>query len=460
MVLAHAQKIIADELYGRRTECGDLIHNIFGNIVSLGDASVIPGDLVEHELLTVPTGASEERDWCAHATKQANLGVNTTPSKSGADKSVWQWNKLLTTEEGIGSEAGAVRFFNVLGLAAYIIAVRRGLKCVTGDDSKPSRSPKRRFTRLPYEEEISMGYKHEKQDCRPDFIVLPMDCYTTDTSKDACGGLKHDNPALIIKTIHSLAQTTLNRTTDNEIDILTEWWDTQLSLAAINKRRYCWSQVDVTGVAKLSKLGAAMNEELVCMHAHRLSQSWRVPTIGLSTSSDKVVIFRADPNGVEECVIPYSISRGVIEMVRLSLGIALASDEELGCHPWMELAQTIADGDDSTPDQRIVQYITIPGHSMPPGPLVHNPPPFDSPPARYFVHELLEDRGSLVGRCPRLFVVSREVQPSSSSSTGSRFQGPYVLKVYYADIESACVKGRIMETIKEKKVDKVLLPNR
>ncbi|KAG6869432.1 hypothetical protein C0995_003122, partial [Termitomyces sp. Mi166 len=163
-------------------------------------------------------------------------------------------------------------------------------------------------------------------------------------------------------------------------------------------------------------------------------------------TKDKLGLLRADAIGIEECVFPKNVGRGVIESIRLSLVILLATHQELGQHPSFSLRsvtvpnasikesgdvnstaavgtkRTAVDNNDdrsskkqrsrtsgnipSTPTSspalpkrfthREVNWITLDKESL------HGRPPSDDTPTTFYVKYLIEDRGSLVGRCTRV----------------------------------------------------------
>ncbi|KAG6870615.1 hypothetical protein C0992_012871, partial [Termitomyces sp. T32_za158] len=158
-------------------------------------------------------------------------------------------------------------------------------------------------------------------------------------------------------------------------------------------------------------------------------------------TKDKMGMLRADAIGVEECVFPKNIGHGVIESIRLSLGILLATDQELGQHPSFFLRSVTGPnntkavnkkhetGEDdngrsskkmrrasriipSTPTNspdppkcltfRQVNWITLDKEKL------HGHRLSDPTPTNFYVKHLIEDRGSLVGRCTRVWCVYQE----------------------------------------------------
>ncbi|KAG5649917.1 hypothetical protein H0H81_001495 [Sphagnurus paluster] len=88
---------------------------------------------------------------------------------------------------------------------------------------------------------------------------------------------------------------------------------------------------------------------------------------------------------------------------------------------------------------------------------------------RYYVKYLLEDRGSLVGRCTRIWCVYEEVVGATKDKLAKEnkldvarpiFIGPYALKFYYADINTEAYAGKFFEDAAKKKIQHVLLPTK
>ncbi|KAG6882298.1 hypothetical protein C0993_011188, partial [Termitomyces sp. T159_Od127] len=91
----------------------------------------------------------------------------------------------------------------------------------------------------------------------------------------------------------------------------------------------------IAGEGKHTDMRSAINQAMVYMRQQRRTQWLRFCL--LMITKDKMGLLRADATGVEECVFPKNIGRGVIESIRLPLGILVATDQELGRHPSFSL---------------------------------------------------------------------------------------------------------------------------
>lgn len=126
---------------------------------------------------------------------------------------------------------------------------------------------------------------------------------------------------------------------------------------------------------------------------------------------------------VEQCIFNKNSGRGVINTVRIALGSVLSEPQERGQHPNFFLdreptevsSENPSVGDSAPPPKkhchkkitykyRAVRFINLPSQA------IHFRPGHTKPTAvNYYVLYIVQDRGSLVGRCPRIFCVSREL---------------------------------------------------
>ncbi|KAG6893186.1 hypothetical protein C0992_010979 [Termitomyces sp. T32_za158] len=283
----------------------------------------------------------------------------------------------------------------------------------------------------------------------------------------------------------------------------------------------CFPNVLIAGEGKETDMRAAILQATVYMRQQRRTQPWLRFCLGLMVTKDKMGLLRADATGVEECVFPKNIGRGVIESIRLSLGILLATDQELGQHPSFSLRSVtivLEEGKEDDVDngdhgqgakkRRLTTSVTMSSgkepkskklrletsESIPSSPT--DPPPqprrvvsrevnwitldegklhgqhlSDRAPANFYVKYLVEDRGSLAGRCTRVWCVYQEVFESdplldryqNKLSKGKRvMKGPYALKIYNADMFTEAYEQDIlvkaMNIHQSTPLDGVLLP--
>ncbi|KAJ7834657.1 hypothetical protein B0H14DRAFT_3709268 [Mycena olivaceomarginata] len=168
---------------------------------------------------------------------------------------------------------------------------------------------------------------------------------------------------------------------------------------------------------------------------------------GLVITTRIIGVLRADTLSIEQCTFDRDCSRGVLDSIRICLGLVRATSLQRGQHEDFELAdtKTLAPGhlkskkgqDVFAPEASAVEY----NHR--------------TPDITFYIHHLVQDNGSLIGRCPRIFCVWRETE----SDGGVRcFVGPYALKVYYADHASDCFKDDLISVARRAQVKNVLLP--
>ncbi|KAJ6541589.1 hypothetical protein B0H19DRAFT_318171 [Mycena capillaripes] len=245
--------------------------------------------------------------------------------------------------------------------------------------------------------------------------------------------------------------------------------------------RFCWPEVQLAVEANLSDSHDAILQELVYMRQQRRTQPWMRSILGLVLTTKIIGVLRADTLGIEQCTFYRDCSRGVLDSVRICLGLVRSNCLQRGQHEAFELfdtktlapphlkskparpsktqpSKTAVDSDldvfaaeDPAVEyiHRTVRFIRLRGDR------IHYSHDGTSPDIIYYVHHLVQDNGSLVGRCPRIFCVSRETE---SEDAVRRFVGPYALKVYYADHASDCYRDDLISVARKAQVKNVLLP--
>ncbi|KAG6876484.1 hypothetical protein C0992_012810 [Termitomyces sp. T32_za158] len=239
----------------------------------------------------------------------------------------------------------------------------------------------------------------------------------------------------------------------------------------------CFPNLLITGEGKKTNMRSAAVQATVHMRQQRRTQPWLRFCLGLMATKDEMGLLRADGTGVEKFIFPKNLGHGVFESIRLSLGILLATDQELGQHPSFYLRSvtkfrpTIPSTPTNFPDiphrliSREVNWIILQEEKL------HGKHLFDRAPTVFYVKHLIEDRGSLVGRCTRVWCVYQEVFNSDPLFNRYRnvlpagscvMKGPYALKAYNADMSFEAyeqdVLVKIMDQHRTKPLDGVLLP--
>ncbi|KAG5639211.1 hypothetical protein H0H81_005690 [Sphagnurus paluster] len=269
----------------------------------------------------------------------------------------------------------------------------------------------------------------------------------------------------------------------------------------------CFPNVRVPGEGKQTDMRAAIVQTCIYMRQQRRTQPWLRFGLGLMSTRNQLGLLRADATGIEEYVFTKSTGHGVVESIRLALGVMLATDYELGDHPCFSFRERVifnsdpaltgekrSAASDEKPSNKKAWMSTSTSPSPtsnqdPPKPTryhlkevnlitlansEHQPPfkPNNSPgpgQTRYYVDYLVEDRGSLVGRCTRIWCVYKEVTGGEKEDPIIRdhkfppethlLTGPYALKFYCADIHSEAYAENILEKAVEADVKHVLLPS-
>ncbi|KAF5372366.1 hypothetical protein D9615_009256 [Tricholomella constricta] len=276
----------------------------------------------------------------------------------------------------------------------------------------------------------------------------------------------------------------------------------------LDMSRVCFPNVLLPGEGERTRMKVAMIRCSAQMYQQRCTQPWLRFSLGLMATKDELGLLRVDATGMEDCVFRKDTGRGVIEGIRLLLGIMLATDQELGHHPAFslrdaeapsvpELDATTGDkrpapttNSDNQPDLKRARTAGISSSTRDPLPPAkyrfrevnfvtlenskrHLPesPVSTETHTRYYIKYLLEGRASLVGRCARVWCAYREVSGSERESLASVHKinpdipiliGPYALKLYCADIHTETYTQDILRVAQKAQdegiIQHVLLP--
>ncbi|KAJ6558160.1 hypothetical protein B0H19DRAFT_1261702 [Mycena capillaripes] len=253
------------------------------------------------------------------------------------------------------------------------------------------------------------------------------------------------------------------------------------------------------------------------MRCQRCSQPWQRFVLGFIATPDAFGLLRADVCGIEECIIARNTSRGVIEAIRLCLGLSLANDVQLGQDPIFTLRQiqtlariplanappTPGSQEDDEPEHNSGETT---GSETPESwprkrrrsssacaaPVWPNAPYQsreisairlgDDPSgewSHFHVHFMAYDSTphNWFGRCTRVFCVSREMSakakkeyvaqnPDVRAQTTKRqrktlpfYDGRFAMKMIYSDIKSEAYADDLQQEAQDAGVNHILFPD-
>ncbi|KAJ7368878.1 hypothetical protein DFH08DRAFT_832529 [Mycena albidolilacea] len=479
---AHVEVHLAQEIHARRSKSADLVESLFGSLVDVNDAADIICELLDMSILSVQKEIDGElkdvmkedhKAACACAATQAHETL--APSKSSpADPYRWKWGLAVQA-----SETAAALFLNVVAIAAHAAAIRSG-------QAQDHPLPALRFVTLPNPRRaVPLSNQAAAQDCRPDIMAFDCSAFCEASNVDAPANrfLLEDSSFKYIRqefpTI--LSFTSAHRSANGPaIVAFEEWFNEQERRNHLDMSRFCWPEVQLTVEAKMSDLHNAILQELAYMRQQRRTQPWMRSIVGLVMTTQIIGVLRADTLGIEQCTFSRDSGRGVLDSVRICLGLVRSNSLQRGQHEAFKLsdAKTVApphlkskpqpsktrpsetavhsDLDVFAAEDPVVEYIhrTVRFIKLC-GDRIHYSHDNTKPDVTYYVHHIVQDNGSLVGRCPRIFCVSRETE---SEGAVRRFVGPYALKVYYADHASDCYRDDLISVARNAQVKNVLLP--
>ncbi|KAI0715155.1 hypothetical protein C8Q76DRAFT_856936 [Earliella scabrosa] len=245
----------------------------------------------------------------------------------------------------------------------------------------------------------------------------------------------------------------------------------------------CWPGIPLSGQDKHLRKSSGILRALTCMQQQRYTQPYLRFVLGLSLTKDDVVFLRADALGIERCELDKGSTVGVVSIIRLVLGLTIADDEHLGVHPAFDfrevtvsstatagappkecITSTGATKRGPTPTDQIAPAAKRPGAVPPfvrqdPAQYRYREASFATIPdvGRYFLVRLIDNRRSLVGRLSRSWEAYRE-KPDGD------YDGPFVLKLYCADVSTEAYQHEIIEKLiasgRDDRKRYILLPDR
>ncbi|KAJ6512923.1 hypothetical protein C8R45DRAFT_961737 [Mycena sanguinolenta] len=443
----------------------DLVESSFGSLVDIDGAAQLLHEFLSMSILSVQreidgelkdVANNDHKAACADAAIQAREAM--TPSERAPDPYRWKWN--LPVEESATSTA---LFLNVVSIAAHAAATRSG---------QTQGPPSLRFIILPNPEQpIPLSKGAVLQDCCPDVVALEGSAF--------CGAPNVHTPAnrflllqdspfdYIRKNFPAILDfTTAHRSAHGPaITAFEEWFEAQEKRNYLDMSRFCWPEVQLTVKANWPNLCDAILQESEHMREQRRTQPWMRSIVGVVMTKECISVLRADPLGFVQCTFDRTCSHGVLDSIRICLGLVRSNCLQRGQHEAFELAdaKTLApphlklDPDVSTTQDPLMQYThrTVRFIRLR-GSCIHYSQDGTNPDlTTYYVHHLIQDRGTLVGRCPRIFCVSRE---TASAGFERHFVGPYALKLFYPEHASGYYRDDLVSVARNAQVKNVLLP--
>ncbi|KAJ7672752.1 hypothetical protein B0H17DRAFT_177711 [Mycena rosella] len=465
---ARAEMSLGQELHSRQSQSGDLVEVIFGSLVDTVDGANALAEFLSMGLISVhrpdDTKCLPHTEWqkaCAHAALQSKHAIKPA-QPAPSDSYHWKWALDVRA-----TESTACLFLNVVVIAAYAAAIRLG---------KAHTTPVLRFVTLPDPNRpVPLSSDTGAQDCRPDVLAFELSSFrrapTADTDSTILWPLV-DNPFTYIqdKFPRVLSFTAIHKAQHpSAISEFNEWFREQATCDHLDLLRFCWPEVQLTLEAKINDKYNALLQALVYMRQQRHTQPWMRSILGLFVTTTEMGILRADSLGVEHCVFSRTSSRGVLDTIRVCFGLVTSNKEHRGQHESFELGETQSvapphvkggslkkkkddDGDvfmsklELSYSHRTVRFIRLHGDK------IYHTPDGTTPDALFYVHYLIQNTSSLIGRGARIFCVSREV---ADGNLRSRFIGTYALKMYYADYRSDCYKHDLIDRARQGQARKI-----
>ncbi|KAG6918213.1 hypothetical protein DXG01_015806 [Tephrocybe rancida] len=483
-------------------------------------------------ILTVKmNNAILERDrWpeaCSNAALMARSFISTNdPSSHCIEQNsnyIWSWS----LEDPIASSTRSPEvFLNDLGIAAYVAAVASD---AAGEIK--FRQPLNRFTAPPYSTLPCPARNRRSFQGTPDVLVLPSTAFVTRetflqserrqeyvekasvlpilnrfpflSKSTSLSSSSNDGARTWPETCSGHSSDTTHQPILKKSDSIHKKLESDQHIAPFELRhiiqeydacrfldssRVCTAGILMPGETKQDDMVSTVVQCAVHIRHQQNAQPWLTFSLGLLMTEDGFGLLRADALGLEECSFSKETGRGVIETIRLALGIILATDQELGAHPGFTFREVETPSSALMPEKgsnpeppkkrlkklqsdplvyrhREVNFIT----------LAHNKlhlAPFDLRSDvlgkhTYYARYLLHQSSSIVGRRSRVWCVYKETDNPPNmhltpvpdiSTTSLVFSGPYALKFSCADVGLHTYKNDVISKISKAQVEHVLVP--
>ena len=377
---------LMQEISHRRVSAPDLVEASFGHIISLQLARDIVIKLLRCDLLQVfqkegsdePSLTTSSLEQAADFAVTCAQGARDFNDSTNRDTYFWKW-----TGQRMEGELEAAGFLNVVSMASYVAA-----HCPADSDAPfGSRKPLRRFSQNPYRDQpLPLSESEDVFDACPDFLLLPItawvnqeDEYSTyiadfpvyqkvpgmqkilsppELAQERNDLDEHLASQKVVEDInqddlpssecHSsqpppLGLKRIISTSEDQPRMIWEVMPNSAHYRCLNLQYVHWLFNEIGGECKHSKLPTAITQTHGYMRTLRRCQPWRRWCFGLSTTSQRMAFLRGDANGVEECLWDFNSSRGVIDSIRVLLGLILSTDEEMGVDEHFTFKEDVVD---------------------------------------------------------------------------------------------------------------------
>ncbi|KAJ6569636.1 hypothetical protein B0H19DRAFT_1136384 [Mycena capillaripes] len=449
----------------------------------------------------------------------------------------WEWNSSLQCL----SQAESVDFMNVIAEAGYIAGRASGIT------RSSSPKPVSLFSTSlhpniplcdPSEDHVVGGFllpTKATTRCKPG----PENGYRAAPSVDIKNKLRSsyvprgaecvvrfNEPNLPVPSIETLPSTLRTLHSHREEQIaqaaashdLIAWLEDVQHAVSLDPAWICWPSLGCTGQFAISTK-ACIDKVVASMCGQQSSQPWQHYVLGFIATPTAFGLLKADPCGIEECTFDKRSGRGVIEVIRLCLGLVLANECQLGKNPIFTLQTTwrfspsIPDpvtglkrpssesaGAAGTPYKKF-RFDSGPPQPMRKGLVISStvpargyrsreicliqlndsrliPSTSTETTTRLYVHYLAYDStpNNWFGRCTRVFCVSRQMPdevkkgyigenpdifkeiPPEKLKALSFYDGRFALKIIYTDVESEAFAEDLEQRASEAGVKEILFP--
>ncbi|KAF9221283.1 hypothetical protein BS17DRAFT_768800 [Gyrodon lividus] len=287
-----------DELGDARYLADDLGDLMFGSLISTELAKQVLQGLLEVGVVSVQKVVGEKRldvmsdsvdakvalehayqRALAHGCQRSDIEQTKTPSKSkGSTEIFWSWRWTEFPKSTI-MEAPLMDYFN------RIVETALHLQCLRGQTLRY------RFAApIDTRHAFPLAYGPDKEDMRPDFVVLPIDAFDKTSARDPKDPVEYTPKK--------------------------EWFN--------------FTTIRLSGECKISDSNKGVNQVQRYMRGTKRAQPWQRFVTALTVTRDVVNFMRADGSGIERLKMQLDRGRSSLEFVRVLLAVALGDPKVFG----------------------------------------------------------------------------------------------------------------------------------
>jgi hypothetical protein len=339
------------ELDGKCADAGDLVDHLVGSLLSPADAACVLQALLDDKYASIVQGPRGHKTVVDQAVRfaQARGCVRSDAPAPRAKAWLKSGALKLPLPPAPVDEAELVAFLNGL-ITRALKALKKAGKGVPGRDQAFQFSAVRRQHHA-----LPLSHPDDEADMRPDFGLLPLSAWPaadpmpppstttrppvtptpgpSQAKKKKLESNKGVNAAAASSPSTSLLPAFELDAPAHRLDRFPRSFASECYLN--------FSTFRLVGESKTADGSAGKRQVKRYVRGLKRAQPWLRFALGLSYAKGTLHVIRADQSGAEECTLDLTHPGHVLDAIRLLVGVAVMSEEELGLDPAFTLGQRL-----------------------------------------------------------------------------------------------------------------------